>query len=662
MMKTSLSLRIAFVLLLSGLLPARPAAGQPNTTTRSYLTGRYSPDSVRALLTPRDAWRPYPRAGEPGWDAVPAAVRDAHIREAETLIGTTWEPLPASVFLEYVRTGNRSNYQNLSFARREKLAKLVLAEAMEAKGRFLDDILNGIWAISEETYWGVPAHLYMQEAGPGLPDVDEPTVDLFAAETASLMAWTDYLLGDRLDAVSPLVRERIRAEVDRRILTPNLTREDFWWMGFSGGRINNWNPWINSNWLTAVLLLETDEDRRAKAVYKIMRSLDRFIDSYPDDGGCDEGPGYWSRAAGSMYDTLELLDLATGGAIDIFDRPLIREMGRYIYRSYIASPFYINFADAGPRVAVEPALVYRYGRSTGDSLMTGFASFVARETGFGKGYVPGRFGHLNRQLPALFVIEALHGTPPLEPLPAGVWLPDTQVMVARSQEGSREGFYLAAKGGHNDESHNHNDVGNFIVYHNGLPVLIDVGAGEYTAKTFSRDRYTIWNMQSAYHNVPTINGVMQQQGRDYRARRVEFKTHPTRARLQLDLSRAYPEEARVLSWIRVLTLNRGGDIVLEDDYLLEDYVAPSVLHFMTPRAVEVVEPGTIAFRAPTGDAPLPARDVFMHYDPQQLDVTLEHIPLDDARLKAGWGEALTRVSLTTLSTDTRGDLQIRLTY
>ena len=99
----------------------------------------------------------------------------------------------------------------------------------------------------------------------------------------------------------------MRLEVDRRVLTPNLDRDDFWWMGFRDKGVNNWNPWICSNWLAAALLVEPDDQRRARHVEKILRTLDVFLDIYPEDGGCDEGPGYWGRAGASLFDCLDLL-------------------------------------------------------------------------------------------------------------------------------------------------------------------------------------------------------------------------------------------------------------------------------------------------------------------------------------------------------------------
>ncbi len=298
-----------------------------------------------------------------------------------------WEVLPATVFLEYRRVGNRSNYERIRGIRRDRLRELVIAECIEGKGRFLDQIVNGIWATCEETYWGVPAHVGAQKAGTGLPDVAEPTVDLFAAETSALLAWTDYLLGPALDSVSPLVRKRISLEIDRRILTPNLERDDFSWMGLGPNlnrAMNNWNPWINSNWLTSVLLVEPDDKRRLAALRKIAVSLDRFLDSYSDDGGCDEGPGYWGRAGASLFECLELFHSASGGKLDFFSQPLIREMGRYVVRAHIADDWFTNFADASARIRLSGDLVYRYGKRVAARDMQLLGAWAARNPGGGR--------------------------------------------------------------------------------------------------------------------------------------------------------------------------------------------------------------------------------------------------------------------------------------
>ena len=63
-------------------------------------------------------------------------------------------------------------------------------------------------------------------------------------------------------------------EAKRRILDPYFVRSDFGWMGLNGRphHVNNWNPWINSNVLTANLLLEKDAERR-QAVVEIATAL-----------------------------------------------------------------------------------------------------------------------------------------------------------------------------------------------------------------------------------------------------------------------------------------------------------------------------------------------------------------------------------------------------
>jgi hypothetical protein len=217
-------------------LVAQPHIAQ---TGAGILTGRVTEGAIRKHLLSSSQFHPLPRFAERDrWISIGSAVRAAYIQGAEKSLHADWPAPKASEFLDFVRSGNRSGYETLSFRRRRQLATLVLAECFEGKGRFRDDIVNGIWAICEETYWGVPAHLGLQREGPGLPDVTEPTVDLFAAETGSLLAWTYYLMKDSLDAVSPLVSRRIKFEVERRINAVNLLRDDFWWMGLSGS-VNN---------------------------------------------------------------------------------------------------------------------------------------------------------------------------------------------------------------------------------------------------------------------------------------------------------------------------------------------------------------------------------------------------------------------------------------
>lgn len=625
----------------------------------NLLSKTYSPEKLKGIIIPAKDWHPFPTPDEHGrWQKIPEKIRAAHIRRAEKHLDCEWETPRTSVFLEFVRNGNRSNYEGISFGRRTKLAELVIAECIEGRGRFLDDILNGVWAICEETYWGVPAHVGAQRKGPGLPDVKEPTVDLFAAETGMLLAWTSYLLGEKLDLISPLVRERIHHEVERRILSPNLERDDFWWMGLSGQRVNNWNPWICSNWLTAALILEQEEERRTQSIDKILRCLDQFLNSYPQDGGCDEGPGYWNRAGGSLYDCLDLLQSASGGAIDVFRNPLVREIGRYICRVYIHDRYFINFADAAAKINAEASLVFRYGKSIGDEAMVGFGAFLAQKQNIGENMVSGSFGCLGRVLPALFVLDELLKTEPKEPLSLDFWLPELQVMGARSFEGSPRGLYLAAKGGHNDESHNHNDVGNFIVYADGYPAIIDVGVETYTAKTFSSRRYEIWTMQSAYHNLPTINGVMQKNGREYRATDVSYQATKDMTAFSLHISKAYPEQARVKSWKRTITLKRGKQVIINDRYRLDEAIKPLQMNLMSWRKPELESEGKIRLTGPEGISGL--NPVTVRYDKNKFSVDFEAIPIEDKTLQSSWGNVVYRIVLTARQTPLKDEFSIRV--
>jgi hypothetical protein len=600
---------------------------------RKRLQGNWTPEKLAAALTARAGWKHFPVAADrDSWGKVPEAVRARCLADAEAALNQAWPVLPASLYLEYQRSGDRARFERPYRERRARLEYLAIAECIEYKGRFLDEIANGVWAICEESTWCLPAHISAQKAGVNLPDTSEPIVDLFAADTGSLLAWIWFLLKPALDKVSKVILPRIEREVRARVLAPYAQREDFWWMGLDPGlrrAMNNWNPWINSNCLTCILLM-CDEPERSRLVHKVLRSVDRFIDSYHEDGGCDEGPGYWNHAGGSLFENLELLYSASGGKIDFYSMPLVAEIGRYIYRAHIGNQWYTNFADASARAHPQGDLIHRYGVRIKDEAMQAHGAYVvsldARPLDSASS--------IDRKISAIFNWDRLRQTPPKAPLVRDVFLPQSHFFAARRRAGSLEGFYIAAQGGHNNESHNHNDVGNFILFLDGEPVLIDIGVETYTAKTFSSRRYEIWTMQSAWHNCPAINGVMQGAGRRFEATAVSAAADDNKAVFKLNLERAYPAEAGVRSWTRTLTLDRGRDNVsVEDRWALE---RPSLVEFsfITNRQV-TASPGVVT---------IGGRAKLVH--DTGLEAVIDLKTVDDARLRPVWGKQIARVRLT----------------
>ena len=499
------------------------------------------------------AFEPIPRADDPFWrDSVPEKMRQSYIAYGEQYLGKPWTVLSWTVFAENKINGNRVNYEGICFEKRRQLAALVMAEVMEGKGRFTNDIINGLGSFCEETWWGIPAHY-----GKRIPLTEVQEVDLFNAETANLIVWTAYMLKDQLDKFSPDVCQRINREVKRRILDPALAN-NYWWK--TAGM--NWNPWICSNWLACVLICEQDEQREQQAIGQIEKALQAFMDAYPEDGGCDEGPGYWDRAAASLYEAVNLLKAC--GRTGITDVGKMQAMGSYVYKTYIGNDYCVNFADAHDNKTLQQVnIVYPFGLFLNDRTMREFAAYLGRQKGIVDNPAPlydksGNFPTLSRELFFLRHINAYVKETPREPMLSDVWLPDIQIMTAR-----RGSLFAAMKGGHNGESHNHNDVGSFVVYADNDPLLIDVGVGEYTSQTFGNNRYDIWTMQSGYHNLPQVNGVDEKDGKSFAAKFVSHKP----GMLCLDIAGAYPKEAGVQSWKRTLKATKQA-IEITEDYTL----------------------------------------------------------------------------------------------
>ncbi len=565
------------------------------------------------------------------------------ITAAEKANVFVWPPLLAGVYLEFQSQGNRTHYERLMDERRKALCQLVLGELVERKGRFLPQIVNGLWLTLEESSWVSPAHIVSQRSGAGLPDPNDRYIDLVAARTAADLSFIYLLLKADLDRISPHIAVKLKKELNSRIIRPYL-EDSYWWMSFDTDFINNWNIWINTNVLKTILLVEDDEQQLHAVLAKLLRSADRFIDSYPEDGAIDEGASYWSHAGGELGQLLSWLAAASSERLSFADQKKIQNIGRYILHTHIDGQVFVNFADASHRQVAPAAKIWSYGLLFDDSRMKNFAAqmYALDRNGFNGNSIHTFFMYL----PYLNELS----TWKVDKMPEPSFFYESLGLAVIRADHNGKGMVFAGIGSHNGVSHNHNDVGSFMLYHDGLPVLIDVGVATYNKQTFSASRYSLWHTQSQWHNLPVINGVGQRDGKQFRATDVQYRVDQDKEFFSLDISKAYPDSAKVKRWQRSFEIDKDKKkIDVVEDFELDAWLKPSELVFISqirPR----VEQGFLVYPLPN------EQTMYLRFDRKKVRISVVEKNLADERLRQQWGDQLYRASVELLGTNKKEKL------
>jgi hypothetical protein len=609
----------------------QPAFGQ-----RNILSKAFTQNELQNKLSNIGAWR---LAQKNNYlqkvAALPDSVKARLVKEGDKGLKYDWPALPASLYLDYKITGTRYNFERKNNERRKVLNELAVAAIITKDKKYIPQIANGIWTLCEQSTWVLPAHVVVQKEKTGLPDPYEVVIDLGSGTAAAQLSMIQFMLRDELDAYSKGIGKRVFAELNKRIFQPYLARNDFWWMGFTGQPVNNWNPWVNTNVLMTALYSELAADSVGLIIGKTVKSTDIFVNQYPDDGGCDEGPSYWSEAGGKLMRFIHVLNKLTTTSIDWKQQQLIYNMGSYISKVHIGDNNFVNFADAFSKSIPDPESVYSYGALFNDTPLKSFGAYL-----FGLQKQKLDNGNIIDFLETTSIYDSLTTVPPIAPLPAVSWFADRQVLTARTKSESTNGIFLAVQGGHNAESHNHNDIGNFIVYANNTPVFVDAGVGSYTAQTFSSKRYELWNMQSVWHNCPTINGVMQKEGIQYKATNVLYAKNTSGVSVSMDIAAAYPTEAAVKKYERKFDFDQSKNTIqLFENYEMLEWKSPLVQSFLVFIKPSIVKPGQLLFALQDGAS------VAFNYDAKLFDIAIEDKLLDDERISGIWGKQLYRIQL-----------------
>lgn len=605
--------------------------------------------NLKGYILNNNEWIKYPAYNDrQAWVKLTGPLNKRLIEEGEQFLNYEWKVVKATDYLEFERTGNREVMQNPFGDNNRALITLIFAELAEGKGRFMDQVINGVWQTCNMPSWVLSAHLIKQKTKRTIPDFREQIIDLTSGDIGSLLSWSWYFFNKEWDKTDPIISQYVKKSVTERILEPYLNRSDFWWQAFSGVKgamVNNWNPWCNFNVLTCYLLMEDDEAKKLAGIYKTMQSVDKYINYVKHDGACEEGPSYWRHSAGKLYDYLQILYNASGGKINMFSFPAVKKMGEYIARSYVGKNWVVNFADASAKEKEDYGLVYRYGKAVNSTDMKQFAAYLFANSN--KDEVIVRERDFFRAIEFLDNYEALIKEPASVSKTPLTWYPETEYCFIKNTNG----LFFATKGGFNNESHNHNDVGTFNLYVDTLPVIIDVGVETYTKQTFNTDRYKIWTMQSDYHNLPVINGVSQKNGAEYKATNTIL--NEKEKSFSVDIAGAYPTNAAVRSWNRKYTVKPNG-ITITDHYELLKFEKPAIQHFMTWASPELVMPGKIALKKD-------GVNVYLNYEKDKFDAAFEKIDLKDIRLTRIWGDTIYRIKLTAKNNDLKGKYSFSVT-
>ena len=488
--------------------------------------------------------------------------------------------LTYSAFRRYALDGDRNTYEKPYFIRRCAMnTAAVLALIYPEQEEYLARLMDLIYAICDEYTWCLPAHQ---------PESDKNNncyIDLFAAETGMCLSEIYTLLSDRLE---PLIADRIRVEVDRRIIRPFTAPTHYWWETST----NNWAAVCAGSVSCTVMLMRPDlmpslEDR-------FCTTMNIFLSGFGPDGVCEEGFHYWTYGFGFFTVWADMIRNFTDGRIDFFRQEQTKRAAPFLSRMYLSEGCTVSFSDSGQSGFYTPSVLHYLKNEYPDTVALPDPAYTELMDGCGRWcYFLRNFTWLKAE----YLSSATSGDTDLV-----YYAPSPNWLIVR-----KAAYGFAAKGGHNAELHNQHDVGSFILAKNGRQMLTDPGRGVYTRQYFTNERYTYVSCGSHGHSVPYFGTDedrakkdffygYQKDGADFRAKNVSFD--PATSTLTMDLAPAYGE-AFVHQILRRFTLDEAG-FTLRDEFHVDDGVPVterivSMSHFQTGEGWATTDLVTLTF-------------------------------------------------------------------
>ncbi|MGY4691067.1 hypothetical protein [Salibacterium sp. K-3] len=502
--------------------------------------------------------------------------------EAEKLIHQETPRLTDALFRLFEETGSRKEYEAVYFQKRHRLNTFAVMTLIHpGEKRYKDALHREIEAVCEENTWCLPAHI---------KNNDVHTIDLFAAETAFALSELRSIVQHDLE---PRIQSKIYENVQERVLQPFL-QQSFHWETVD----HNWAAVCAGSVGAAAMHLLEDDGVLTAILERNRRTMDYFLNGFEEDGVCREGYQYWQYGFGFFVYFADLLGAKTNGRIDLLQDEKVHQISRFQEKVFLYHHIVANFSDCVPgqyvHIGLSHYLHHRFPDVTVpvSSLRPPYAAdHCARWAPFIREWI--------------WTDEKLEGEEWKE---GDYFLSSSQWVVSRYRSGDNH-YAFAAKGGHNDEPHNHNDIGHMIVSRNGRMMLKDLGSGLYQKGYFDEKRYEFITNHALGHSLPVINGKCQVEGRDRKAEETIITSDGAQLVYGLELKKAYSISG-LTSFHRQFIWKKGEHPVLDvvDTYELRERPSSLMGQFIM---------GDLSFREETKGA-ITTDDMVIHYDPEQM--------------------------------------------
>ena len=475
------------------------------------------------------------------------------VKTAEKLMAAPLPEMTEELYMLFKKTGRRTaEYGRARSGRYDRVSRYAQAECIENKGRFIKPLEVVLRSICQEKTW-----IYNFHDGT-LADYTgkKITIDLSSVDLAENLGECLYLLGDRLSAET---RQMVMAKLRERIFDPYHKAVDGtgmkqWWVTAD----MNWNAVCTAGTVAAALAVCSDRNERAFFVAAAEKYSQDFLRGFGGDGYCAEGLGYWNYGFGNYIQLCETVYQATKGGVDLYNLKGARDAALYPVRIRLINGIYPAYADcpldAKPGMQLMSYINRRYELGLNDFVVPDFttasggvASSLMYSCPNSATARPAVAGKEFYEVRSLFA----HGG----------------VLNCRPLPGSACRMAVSFKGGFNNEPHNHNDKGTFVVVVGKEPLILDPGGEVYTARTFSKDRYLSKLLNSYGHPVPVVAGKLQRTGADAGGVIIAKNFTDQADTYVMDLRSAYPvPEVQTLQRTFVYSRVGEGTLTVTDDF------------------------------------------------------------------------------------------------